>query len=100
MSRFSSAAFSLPCYALIAAAGILGAAAVCWNRAVPPQPEAVLATLAIVVWHLYWVLFDGHEYPMNTGWLIGKRLRHPSDKGSHHGHAKPAATPSENTPKP
>lgn len=62
--------------------------------------EAVLATLAIVVWHLYWVLFEGHEYPMNTGWLIGKRLRHPSDKGSHHGHAKPAATPSENTPKP
>ena len=42
--------------------------------------EAVLATLAIVVWHLYWVLLDGHEYPMNTAWLIGKRLRHPSDK--------------------
>ena len=38
-------AFSLPCYALVAAAGILGAAAVFWKRAVPPQPGAVIATL-------------------------------------------------------
>jgi len=37
--------FSLPCYALVAAAGILGAAAVFWKRAVPPRPEAVVATL-------------------------------------------------------
>ena len=35
--------------------------------------EAVLATLAIVVWHFYWVIFDPHEYPMNPAWLIGKK---------------------------
>ena len=35
--------------------------------------EAVLASLAIVVWHFYWVIFDPHEYPMNTAWVIGKK---------------------------
>ena len=35
--------------------------------------EALLAILAIVVWHFYWVIFDPHEYPMNPSWLIGKK---------------------------
>ena len=35
--------------------------------------EAILAILAILVWHLYWVIFDPHEYPMNPSWLIGKK---------------------------
>jgi cytochrome b subunit of formate dehydrogenase len=39
--------------------------------------EAVLAVLAILVWHLYWVVFDPHEYPMNPSWLIGKKAPHP-----------------------
>jgi len=34
--------------------------------------EAVLATLAIVVWHFYFVLFDPVVYPMDTGWLTGR----------------------------
>jgi cytochrome b subunit of formate dehydrogenase len=38
--------------------------------------EAVLATLAIVVWHFYWVIFDPNEYPMNPSWLIGKKAKH------------------------
>jgi O-antigen ligase len=38
-------AFSLPCYALVAVAGMLGACAVFWKRAVPPNPAAVTATL-------------------------------------------------------
>lgn len=38
--------------------------------------EAVLATLAIVVWHFYWVIFDPKEYPMNPSWLIGKKAPH------------------------
>jgi cytochrome b subunit of formate dehydrogenase len=38
--------------------------------------EAVLATLAIVVWHFYWVIFDPAEYPMNPAWLIGKKAPH------------------------
>jgi len=38
--------------------------------------EAVLATLAILVWHFYWVIFDPREYPMNPSWLIGKKAAH------------------------
>jgi cytochrome b subunit of formate dehydrogenase len=38
--------------------------------------EALLATLAIVVWHFYWVIFDPKEYPMNPSWLIGKKAPH------------------------
>ncbi len=34
--------------------------------------EAVLATLAIVVWHLYWVIFDPAVYPMDTAWWTGR----------------------------
>ena len=30
--------------------------------------EAILATLAILVWHFYWVIFDPHVYPMDTTW--------------------------------
>ena len=41
--------------------------------------EAVLATLAILVWHAYWVIFDPKEYPMNPAWLIGKKAPHGHD---------------------
>ena len=34
--------------------------------------EAVLATLAIVVWHIYAVVFDPDAYPMNWSWFDGK----------------------------
>jgi cytochrome b subunit of formate dehydrogenase/nitrate/TMAO reductase-like tetraheme cytochrome c subunit len=34
--------------------------------------EAILATLAIVVWHFYQVFFDPDVYPMNTAWRDGK----------------------------
>jgi cytochrome b subunit of formate dehydrogenase len=34
--------------------------------------EAVLATLAIVVWHFYMVIFDPDNYPMNWAWYDGK----------------------------
>jgi cytochrome b subunit of formate dehydrogenase len=34
--------------------------------------EAILATLAIVVWHLYAVIFDPDAYPVNWAWLDGK----------------------------
>jgi len=33
--------------------------------------EAWLATLAILVWHLYSVVFNPHVYPMNPSWLTG-----------------------------
>jgi len=38
--------------------------------------EAVLATLAIIVWHFYQVFFDPDVYPMNWAWWDGKMTRH------------------------
>jgi cytochrome b subunit of formate dehydrogenase/DnaJ-class molecular chaperone len=34
--------------------------------------EALLATLAIIVWHFYFVMFNPSIYPMNTTWFTGK----------------------------
>lgn len=34
--------------------------------------EAVLAILAIIVWHLYFVIVDPFIYPMNFAWFDGK----------------------------
>jgi hypothetical protein len=34
--------------------------------------EAVLATLAIVVWHFYQVVFEPDVYPMNWAWWDGR----------------------------
>ena len=45
--------------------------------------EAVLATLAIIVWHMFFVMFHPEEYPMSVTWLTGKmakedlKHRHP-----------------------
>jgi cytochrome b subunit of formate dehydrogenase len=38
--------------------------------------EAVLATLAIVVWHFYQVFLDPDVYPMNWAWWDGKMPTH------------------------
>ncbi len=43
--------------------------------------EAILATLAIVVWHFYAVIFDPDVYPMNWAWYDGKMsLEHYEDE--------------------
>lgn len=34
--------------------------------------EAILATLAIFVWHFYFVLFNPDVYPMSLAWLTGR----------------------------
>lgn len=34
--------------------------------------EAILATLAILIWHFYFVVFDPAVYPMDMTWLTGK----------------------------
>jgi cytochrome b subunit of formate dehydrogenase len=34
--------------------------------------EAILATLAILVWHFYWVIFDPDVYPMDPSWWHGR----------------------------
>jgi formate dehydrogenase gamma subunit len=48
--------------------------------------EAVLATLAIVVWHFYMVIFDPAVYPLDTAWLTGfsPRAEHEHDSGHAH----------------
>jgi cytochrome b subunit of formate dehydrogenase len=33
--------------------------------------EAILATLSILVWHFYWVIFDPDVYPMDWTWWDG-----------------------------
>jgi len=48
--------------------------------------EAWLATLAILIWHLYSTVFNPAVYPMNPSWLTGKMPRgmyeheHPEDR--------------------
>ncbi|HLG18483.1 MAG TPA: cytochrome c3 family protein [Bdellovibrionota bacterium] len=42
--------------------------------------EAWLATLAILVWHLFFVIFHPDEYPMNVTWLTGKVTRHEMER--------------------
>ena len=44
--------------------------------------EAILATLAILVWHLYFVIFNPVVYPMNLSWLTGRM----SEKEMHDEH--------------
>jgi cytochrome b subunit of formate dehydrogenase len=34
--------------------------------------EAWLATLAILIWHFFFVIFHPEEYPMDVSWLTGK----------------------------
>ncbi len=38
--------------------------------------EAILATLAILVWHFYQVFLDPDVYPMNWAWWDGKMTEH------------------------
>ncbi len=38
--------------------------------------EAILATLAILVWHWFFVIFHPHEYPMSLTWIDGKMTLH------------------------
>ena len=43
--------------------------------------EAILATMAIVVWHFYMVIFDPDTYPMNWSWYDGKMsVEHYNDE--------------------
>ncbi|MBX3008837.1 MAG: cytochrome c3 family protein [Melioribacteraceae bacterium] len=46
--------------------------------------EAILATLAILVWHWFFVIFHPHEYPMSLTWIDGqmslKTYRHHHER--------------------
>jgi cytochrome b subunit of formate dehydrogenase len=45
--------------------------------------EAVLATLAIVVWHFYSVIFDPDVYPLNTAFLTGSSVKEEEHTPEH-----------------
>ena len=48
--------------------------------------EAVPATLAIVVWHFYSIIFDPDVYPLNTAFLTGasvKKEEHSAERAAH-----------------
>ena len=53
--------------------------------------EAVLASLAILIWHFYTVIFDPDVYPMDAAWLTGRSVR----KRAGHHHAAEVAHPEE-----
>ncbi len=42
--------------------------------------EAMLAALAILVWHFYFVIFDPDVYPVDTTWITGKSVRQHHDE--------------------
>jgi len=46
--------------------------------------EAILATLSILIWHLYFVVFDPDVYPMDRAWLTGRA------SATHLRHSRPA----------
>ena len=45
--------------------------------------EALLATLAIVVWHFYSSIFDADVYPLNTAFLTGKTVKKTASSTEH-----------------
>jgi cytochrome b subunit of formate dehydrogenase len=51
--------------------------------------EALLATLAIVVWHLYSVIFDPDVYPLNTAFLTGVTIKNAEPEPEPHAVAGP-----------
>jgi cytochrome b subunit of formate dehydrogenase len=73
--------------------------------------EAVLATLAIIVWHFYQVFFDPDVYPMNWAWFDGKMSLHhyreehgldrqPPLEGARASRPAPPPRPPDQTPAP
>ncbi len=60
--------------------------------------EAVLACLAIIVWHFYHVIFDPGIYPLNTACLDGRIAEefqaheHPLEAEAEQRRADPPAT--------
>ncbi|HEX7344718.1 MAG TPA: hypothetical protein VF398_10655, partial [bacterium] len=38
--------------------------------------EALLATLAIIIWHFYNVHLNPHKFPMSKIWITGKISKH------------------------
>lgn len=59
--------------------------------------EAILATLAILVWHFYWVIFDPDVYPMDASWWHG---RSPAARVAERSQADELPLPPKKHPRP
>jgi cytochrome b subunit of formate dehydrogenase len=59
--------------------------------------EAVLATLAIVVWHFYSVIFDPDVYPLNTAFWTGVAVKSEEPEEPRQ-EQRPAAVEDSETP--
>jgi cytochrome b subunit of formate dehydrogenase len=57
--------------------------------------EAWLATLAIIVWHFFFVIFHPEEYPMSWTWLTGKMSERAVKKHHARWYEEEIAAPSE-----
>jgi hypothetical protein len=42
--------------------------------------EAILATLTIIVWHFYSVVFNPDVYPMSWAWITGNLTEHEMEE--------------------
>ncbi|HYW44791.1 MAG TPA: cytochrome b/b6 domain-containing protein [Bryobacteraceae bacterium] len=54
--------------------------------------EALLATLAIIVWHFYSSIFDPDVYPLNTAFWTGHSVKKPEPSTKEHRPQKARAT--------
>lgn len=62
--------------------------------------EALLATLAIVVWHFYTVIFDPDVYPLDMAWLTGMSVRKVAETEHHRPSAAHQASAQEEKERP
>ena len=63
--------------------------------------EALLATLAIVVWHFYSIIFDPDVYPMDTAWYTGVSVKkHPLSRAATRSASSPNGPLSPHGPQP
>jgi hypothetical protein len=66
--------------------------------------EAWLATLSILIWHLYSTVFNPAVYPMNPSWITGTmplaqyRHEHPADGDPLEGEPEPERPSAEDSP--
>lgn len=60
--------------------------------------EAILASLAILVWHFYWVIFDPAVYPMDMAWWNGRAPASRALERAPGPQPQPAAAPARPAP--
>jgi cytochrome b subunit of formate dehydrogenase len=59
--------------------------------------EAILATLSILIWHMYTVIFDPEVYPMDRSWITGMAPSHDAQASRAEPVLAPSLPPEEST---